>query len=276
MQRSQHLRALLVAAAAAISGCQEVTGLTDLRVADAGSGSQSATATTGSGAATGTGGAGAATGGMAGDGGAAGDGGTGGVVLPMPCSPTSTDALRDDFADDVIGPEWQAQERAGIHFLETGGELLAEIDPNVGAAQTSALVSTDTYDFTACHSTIRVTEVPTGPGSAGMLILGPTGWDDRVELAYIHGELRFATYLDHVPTPVDVVSYVASQHVWWRMAEEAGSVLFQASDGGAFETLASALLPFDPSQTRIALFGGAEQSGEPGGRLRFDDLNRKP
>jgi hypothetical protein len=109
-----------------------------------------------------------------------------------------------------------------------------------------------------------------------MIVQGPNGFDDRVEFTYSESQLRFTSWAAGVPTSIRSVPYIASQHLWWRLAEENGKILFQASNGGDFVTFASTDPPFDKSAVKIVLHAGAPAARPPGGEIHFDDLNRMP
>jgi hypothetical protein len=190
-----------------------------------------------------------ATSGDAGDG--QGDGGDGGA----PCNLVGR--VHDTFDDGVIDEHLWENRYAdpGATLVEANGQLTFTLAST--ATSTYAGIKTlRYYDMRGSRMIVEVVQVPAPGTNAGIQL--EYAVDRYVSLSLIGGDLRGA-YRTSTFTIVDSLPYVPSQHRFWAISEDAGTIHYETSaDGVSFTTFATVPVPFDVSLVRQTAFAGTD------------------
>jgi hypothetical protein len=168
--------------------------------------------------------------------------------------------------DEPLEPVWVELETGGDGgcVSRSGDSVRIEYD---AGGEICAAASSSLYDFAGSYFSARVDR---GAGDQpGLRVASPGG--DYAELVVLGGDLTARVAVGDIPQQVGSVAYAAASHVWLRLREQAGSVVFETSTNGtAWSTLTSAPLPFAAAPVQMLLFvdgNGSDQTSY------FDDVN---
>jgi hypothetical protein len=195
-----------------------------------------------------------------------------GAVPVGPCGLASL--LADDFDDGVEGPQWNDSYENGVTVTETGGRLVLTI-PGAGATGSGAYITDSTYDLRGSRVTVElVTPADTSTVQEAELILR-SDTNDRVILQQI-GDLLQLYYRDDGTTNALLeIPFSASDHRFWAIAEQDGTLTWETSPDGSDWTVRHLVNdpPIDLSRVQIQV-GASDQTGSAaGGTIRFDNVN---
>jgi len=185
-------------------------------------------------------------------------------------------ALRDDFAALEPTDDWLFIEAdydaVGRQY---GSELVITPAPNTENSAYS-YESSRFYDLSGAGIGFELTGVPHMPAEVELRADGDGGWL-RLELGEDE-QIHCAYFANDESTEVAAVPFSASDHRWWRIREDNGSVYWEASaDGHDFQQLGSVSpAPFDLSRVAVR-FGAATPTANPDpGQVRIDNFNLAP
>ena len=182
-------------------------------------------------------------------------------------------ALTDDFDDGERGPQWtRSWSDAPCPFDESSGTLQASCSAMAYAG--SSYGSSSVYDLTGSSITVEVVESPLADSSAwmGLRLERPevsSGWSFEI----VNGQLELYEFLDGNWNIVEFGPYDADLGRFLRVREDAGQVYFERSpDGASFTEFDQRTAPFDVTELRVSLQGGAGDNAAPV-TIAFDNLN---
>jgi hypothetical protein len=206
------------------------------------------------------------------DGGQAGQTMSGGAPPTSPCGTTAM--LADDFEDGALGKVWYASGSSAVTLQESNGVrsvALPAMEQSWAAFDTRHL-----YDLRSGAVSLEVVEmVDTSSTAAAFLNVG-FHLDYYVSMVQEGGILTFADSLMQVWNVLDEVSYSPSEHRFWQIREEGGTLYWETSaDGTNWNVGVSRTLPSSFTAALALIEIGALTQGNEAapGTFRFDNLN---
>jgi len=184
-----------------------------------------------------------------------------------------TEELKDDFNDNSInGIKWANWSNGGGNtFSETGQQAVIILD-GVTFGYSRYLTSTG-YDLTGSYTFVQAITVPSNSTQAqayikltldasNYILIGKTG-------SNMYTQYDLATVITTTTTPYDAV-----KHLWWRIRESGGSILWDTSaDGYTWDNLRTLASSFAVTSLKIEVGAGCFQAEASPGSFVFDNFN---
>jgi hypothetical protein len=239
--------------AASLAACGFDWDLYDPRLGSGATGGAGLAGGGGSGLA-GGGGSGLAGGGGSGltGGGGTGGGGTGGAGL---CG--SVDVLGDNFDDNVLPTDWDANGWGLTDLQEAGSEIQITL-PADGSGGEAYLTSWRYYDLRDRRLRIEIPTMVDGASDAEAWFGIEYDADNDADIIQDMGQLYFEVGVDGNHVAIETIPYDSTAHRWLAFREQAGVLYLETSpDGIAWTTQASRDLAFlFPMDSLSVSFGG--------------------
>jgi len=203
-----------------------------------------------------------------GDGGGGSDAGGDGGVVEARCGTLSV--LRDDFADGVVGRQWDAWNDTGAITAETGGYLAIQIDAgssDVWAGYTSIA----TYDLDGGILAAVVDQV-----GGNDTVLEARAWGGaRAQMVVEDGTLNAAVYNTGNDGVRASVTYDGGQHHHWRIRGAGGRLYWETSvNGSSWDHLWDEPMPFAAGDVYGIIAAGGQLVAA--SEARYAELNPAP
>jgi len=183
-------------------------------------------------------------------------------------------AIRDNFDDVEIGPQWQVVADQDGDVIQQAGALVVAPAPASGSVGWSFVISSYAVNFDQDLVRVEVLEmVDTATDASGFMSLeldsgNWVGFEQRA------GDLVALIHIDGQRSVVASVPYSPDAHRWWQLREEGGSVYWETSaDGKIWEEGGSKPTPGFAPFVRILLGAANSTSVNTPGQVRFDNLN---
>jgi hypothetical protein len=154
------------------------------------------------------------------------------------------------------------------------GELVFSLPPDgMGGCYYQ---SGSAFDLTSDTLTVKVPVTPDPATSAWVymsaFIKGPS--DYKIEFVLGEGHLYLQEYHDQTKRVLADLSFVPSEHLFWRLRESAGQVFWETSaDGQTFTTITKTPNPFPVTALDVELGFFNYDPLPAGAEARFDKLN---
>lgn len=185
------------------------------------------------------------------------------------------ETLTDNFDDGSIDTgKWPGNYNLGGNTLtETGGEARVTLDgTNIGY---SSFVGS-TYDLTGSFALLKATTVPNDATDAEAymnLVLNGSNYLSISKYGTTLGFLRRLAGVNSTTT----TTYNSTNHLWWRIRESGGNILWDTSADGLTWTNQKSLAPgFAITALEIEVGAGCYQVETSPGSFYFDDFNIPP
>jgi hypothetical protein len=191
--------------------------------------------------------------------------------------------LVDDFEDGERAATWaRSYVEEGCALSEKGGAFVGEPPEPAFGPSYCAYASAAAYDLTGSAIAIEVAEMLDGAAeSPGIAYFKLATRDDErgVELVHEAGRLRCRVWRERDVTVLGEQAYDEADHRWWRIAEGAGRIRWEASaDGRAWTTLCEAdTSSVDVDDVEVEIGVGVTRRSPEGqriGRVRVERMNR--
>jgi len=260
MRPRRVLLAALISTTGSAMGC--FLGFGDYKVAE------------GTTSSSGVGGAVASTSSAGGGGGGGGGGGTN-------CGPGTTADFRDDFDDNMTGPQWSpfTSDAAHASVAETNMTVVAKTD-GTNTTATGYSWQQGQRSLIGCEMFIEVKKVVSTvePIAVVFLLAADGGSTDILEIQQFTSQIYFRHVVNNMDMNSTSITFDATLHRWWRMRESNGNVYFDtAPDGKNWTQQHSIQTPAFVSAALNASFGiGVLGIAPSGGVAIFDNLNAPP
>jgi hypothetical protein len=186
------------------------------------------------------------------------DAGDGGPTLPCNVAGRVSDTFDDGVIDEFL---WGARyQDSGTSTSEANGRVTFNLAPSSPTPAYAGIKSARFYDMRGQRFSTEIVHVAAAGTNSGMQIEYAT--TTYASVLVIDGSLLAAFETPTTPfKTVEVIPYVASEHRFWAISEDAGIVHYETSrDGITFTSFASTPAPFDVSLVRLTVFGGTSSS----------------
>lgn len=181
--------------------------------------------------------------------------------------------LTDNFDDNSVNTaKWPNNYNNGGNTLaETGGQGVITLDGTTFGY--SAYYTSVTYDLTGSFALIKAPTVPSNSTSAQAYIKLAKDASNYVVL----GKTSTNLYMQRTLAGVDsttTTTYNSTDHLWWRISESGGSILWDTSPNGITWTNQRSLAPgFAVTAVTVEIGAGCYQVETSPGSFAFDNFN---
>lgn len=181
-------------------------------------------------------------------------------------------SFTDDFSDGVFPPDW---ETGSSCMMQTGGELVAPMTPNLATPLYCLAATTSLYRIACDAVTVHVPET-TRQALGVQTDMYLTNDAHAIQLINENGGFQLG-YDKMISTTQVSDGYDATADAWWRLRGDADHVYFDTSpDGTAWNNRMTLGVPFTLDALYLTLTAGTYKPvGDPG-TARFRCLNLPP